>query len=122
MKGGGSVRAGGIINGAIRRRKGINNMNEQATKHTPGALRAAQRINRQLGAANVQIAPERLARIIDRETTAPDLLALAARGASLADAVAESAYDVSKHTEDIRRLAYWAYDARYAIRAAQGEV
>jgi hypothetical protein len=52
---------------------------------------------------------------------APDLLALAARGASLADAVAESAYDVGKHTEDIRRLAYWALDARYAIRAAQGE-
>ena len=53
---------------------------------------------------------------------APELLAIAARGASLADAVAESAYDVGKHTEDIRRLAYWALDARYAIRAAQGEV
>ena len=52
---------------------------------------------------------------------APDLLALAARGASLADAVAESAYDVGKHTEDIRRLAYGALDARYAIRAAEGE-
>ena len=96
-------------------------MNDQKTKHTPGALRAAQRINRQLEAANVQIAPERLARIIDRETTAPDLLALAARGASLADAVAESAYDVGKHTEDIRRLAYWALDAHFAIRAAEGE-
>ena len=52
---------------------------------------------------------------------APNLLALAARGASLADAVAESAYDVGKHTEDIRRLAYWALDARSAIRAAEGE-
>ena len=52
---------------------------------------------------------------------APDLLALAARGASLADAVAESDYDVGKHTEDIRRLAYWALDARSAIRAAEGE-
>lgn len=52
---------------------------------------------------------------------APDLLALAARGASLADAVAVSAYDVGKHTEDIRRLACWALDARSAIRAAEGE-
>lgn len=52
---------------------------------------------------------------------APELLALAARGASLADAVAESAYDVGKHVEDIRRLAYWALDARSAIRAAEGK-
>jgi len=108
-------------------------MNEQATKHTPGPWAVRESSNPKNGAAWRDIvstaghfspsyvgeAMEQDARLI---AAAPDLLALAARGASLADAVAESAYDVGKHTEDIRRLAYWALDARAAIRAAEGGV
>ena len=112
-------------------------MNEQVTKHTPGPwvwngkdmpfADVADTRGNVIAGMNESVrhdaqqarAEERAnARLI---AAAPDLLALAARGASLADAVAESAYDVGKHTEDIRRLAYWALDARYAIRAAQGE-
>jgi hypothetical protein len=46
MKGGGSVRAGGIINGAIRRRKGIT-MNEQSktkAQHTPGPWKVSDKM------------------------------------------------------------------------------
>jgi hypothetical protein len=42
--GGVSGRAGGIINGAIRRRKGINNMNAKKTKHTPGPWKVSDKM------------------------------------------------------------------------------
>lgn len=45
------------------------------TKHTPGAIRAARAITAQLIHTNVRIAETRLARMIDENTGAPDLLA-----------------------------------------------
>lgn len=49
---------------------------------------------------------------------APELASIAHRGAILASAATESAYDTGKHSQDLQRLAYWAMDARAALEKA----